>query len=215
MAKRKRKFKSKSKPRKRRSIPMATKRRRKRRSTGIRSVSTKVRRRRRRSGMLSSNGGLMTSVKNNGAGAIGGALFVGTRLISMPFYVRTAVGYAGAVAASLVLKMPFVGAGLAGATTANLLQNLLPATMLHDDDLQDTNYVDPNTLSDTGMDDENGNPIVMDEDGTAYALAENGEMSEVDMGDASDMQAMSMVPLYDNNPFALSQNNPYALASGF
>lgn len=219
MAKRKRvKSKSKTKPRKRRPIPMATRKRRRkstrRRSTAVRSLSTKPRRRRRR-GMLSSSGSLMTSAKGAGAGAIGGAAFVATRLIPMPLYVRTAVGYVGALGAAMFLKMPFVGAGLAGATTANLLQNLLPATMLHDDDLQETNYVDPNTLSDTGMDDENGDPIVMDENGNAFALAEDGTMNDVDMGEGNNMQNVSMVPLFDNNPYALAEQNPYALASGY
>jgi hypothetical protein len=214
MAKRKVKSKSKSKPRKRSTTMATTKRRKRRKKSTTTSVRRRlsaapVRRRRKKRGMLSSNGSLMQSAKHNGAGAIGGGLFLGTRLVAMPLWGRTVLGYAAAVALGM-FNAPFVGAGMAGATTYHLGQSLLPATMLNDD-LQDTEFVDPNTLSDTGQVDENGDMIVLDEAGNAYALNDAGELCELEEG--TNMESVSMLPLQD--PYALNDSNPFALASNW
>jgi hypothetical protein len=215
MAKRK---KSKPKTARKRVIkPMATKRKKRRRkSTSVRrTLSSKpaVRRRRRKRGMFDGSTGLMAMVKHNSMGALGGALFLATRLVSMNKWVRTAVGFGGAVGLSY-FKAPFVGAGMAGATAYQLGESLLPAGLLHDD-LEDAEYVDANTLSDSGMDDENGYPIMVSENGSAYALNDNNELEPLD-DDYSlqdGMQSVSMVPLQD--AYSLSSPNGYALASGY
>ncbi len=105
---------------------------------------------------------------------------------------------------------PFVGAGIAGAATYQLATTLFPAGALNDAEMEDTEFVDPNTLSDTGMCDEGGNPIVQDEMGGAYSLQDDGEL--VPVGDSyslqqgTDMRSVSMLPLQDNR-FSLS--SPY------
>jgi len=190
------------------------KRKRKRRSTSVRrALSAAPKRRRRKRGFLSSGGntGLMMSAKNNLVGAAGGSLFLATRLIKLPLMARAGLGYLGSMALSMYAKAPFLAAGLAGATTYELAGNLLqPLGFLNDGDLEDVEYVDPNTLSDTGMEDGEGNQIVMDDNGNAYALQSNGELEEVGdayaLQDANTMGGISMYNLADN-PYALS--SPY------
>jgi hypothetical protein len=172
-------------------------------------------RRRRKTGLFdSAKTGIMSSLKHNGAGAVGGALFAATRFVKMPLWMRLALGAGGSVGVSMV-GMPFVGAGLAGATAYHAAQTLLPATLLNDDgeDLEDAEYVDYDTLQDSGYKDENGNSILQDDNGIMYALNDDGELQAV--GDAYELndslQNVSMVPLQD----AYSLSNPYALASGY
>ena len=63
--------------------------------------------------------------------------------------------------------------------------------------------------------DENGNPIMIGDDGTVYALNDAGELEE--MGDvyqlqdayslndsASNLQSVSMLPLQDGGPYSLA-----------
>ncbi len=216
MAKRKVKSKSKSKPRKRVNT-MATKKRRKRRTTKTTAVrrrlsaAPKSRRRRRRKGLADgvTKSGLVKSGKSALAGSAGGALFLGTRLVKLPLWARTSLGYAAAIALGM-FNAPSVGAGMAGATTYHLGQALLPATMLNDGEMEDTDWVDADTLQDTGQVDENGNNIVMDEDGVAYALNDDNELEAIEEG--SNMQGVSMLPLQDN-PYSLA--NPYALSENY
>jgi hypothetical protein len=154
---------------------------------------------------------LTNHAKHNGAGAIGGALFTGTRLISMPTYMRGAAGFAGSMLLSMA-NFPFVGAGMAGATAYYLAQNFAPAGMLHDEyELEDTDYVDADTLSATGMTDEDGNDLVMGDDGMVYALNDDGELEAI--GEGSDLQSVSGVPLYDGNPYDL--NDAYQLSMNY
>jgi hypothetical protein len=218
MATKKKRVKSKSKIKKR-TTPMATTRRKRRKRTSRtrsaisrpRSLSAAPRRRRRKRGFLSSGGsGLMASVKHNAMGALGGAAFTATRLIAMPLWMRLLLGAGGSMGLSMA-GAPFIAAGLMGATTYHAGQTLLPSALLNDDgeDLEDADYVDADTLEDSGYTDEEGNQIVMDEDGIMYALNDNGDLEAI--GDAyalnenSNMQSVSMVPLQD----------PYALASSY
>jgi hypothetical protein len=217
MAKRKVKSKSKTKPRKRTNTMAAPKkRRRKKRSTttAVRrrlSAAPKARKRRRSKGLSSgmTKSGLVKSGKSALAGSAGGALFLGTRLVKLPLWARTSLGYAAAIALGM-FNAPSVGAGMAGATTYHLGQALLPTTMLNDGEMEDTDWVDADTLQDTGQVDENGNSIVMDEDGVAYALNDDNELEAI--GEGSDMQSVSMLPMSDN-PYSLA--NPYALSDGY
>lgn len=214
MAKKRVKSKSKSIRKK----PMATTRKKRRRKSPVSRTRTRlsaapVRRRRRKKGLFSSGGntGLMAAVKHNGAGAIGGALFAGTRLIHMPLWMRLAAGAGGCIGLSMA-GMPFVAAGLAGATSYHAAQTLLPATLLNDDgeDLEDADYVDSDTLEDIGYVDEEGNPIVMDDDNVMYALSDDGLEA---IGYGTDIQSVSMIPLQD--AYSLNAGNPYDLASGW
>jgi hypothetical protein len=197
---------------------MATKRKRRRRpGTSVRRAlsatarKSGTRRRRRKRGLSAalSMSNIITHAKHNSAGAVGGGLFTATRMVSMPMWIRVLVGYGGSMALSM-MNAPFVGAGLAGATTSHLAERLLPIGMLNDgEELEDTEYVDPSTLSDTGMCDDNGNDILMDNDGIAYALNDSGELEAI--GEGSDIQGVSMIPLSD--PYAL--NDAYQLSSAY
>lgn len=200
---------------------MSTKRRkrrvtRRRRPSSLSAPRKAHARRRRRRGFLHDRGGLMSAVKANGAGAIGGALFsavekfipsAGTTKAPNP-WVKLAVGFAGSILASNFLKAPNIGAGLAGATAYDFAKSSLP-TLLHDG-LEAVGYVDPSTLCDSGYIDSQGNAIVQDNDGILYALNDSGDLQAV--GDAYDLndgyslqesiQSSAMIPLSD--PYALS-----------
>lgn len=203
----KKKSNSKKVKRKKKVNTMATtrKRRKKRTTTIRRAAPIQRRRRRKKKGLMDGNSGIWMSLKKNGAGALGGGLLLLTRFFAMPLWARTGIGYAGGIGISMA-GAPFVGAGLSGATTFNLGQNLFGNFL--NDDLEDTEYVDPDTLSDTGMVDDNGDPIVMDDDNVMYALNDGGELQAI--GDANNLQNVSMVPLQD----AYSLNaGPYDLSS--
>jgi hypothetical protein len=216
MAKRKKvKSKSKSKkPQRRVRKSMATKRKR-RKGSSRKSISRSVsvpRKRRKKRGFLSSVGGssLMQCAKHNAMGALGGSLLLATKFIPVNKWLRTGIAYAGSIAVSKYVN-PFMGAGLAGATTIKLLEGLFPAMALNDGEMEDAKYIDPDTLSDTGMDDDNGNPILADSMGNAYALNENNELEEMEEG--FNMKSVSMLPLqeeaYPGNAFALSSSYGY------
>ncbi len=176
----KRKVSKKSKPK--RTINMATKKRRtKRRSTSVRRTlsSPAPRRRRKRSLGDSAKKGIMTGFKNASGGALGGALFTGTRLVEMPFWIRAIVGYGGAVGIAMVsAKAANVSAGMAGATTYYLLDKFVPGGLLHDD-MQDADYVDADSLSDSGYMDESGNAILCDGEGILYQLNDSNELEAI------------------------------------
>jgi hypothetical protein len=199
-------------------------RKRRRRRTGRTSVSSvrrslsaarksTPRRRKRRSGFLSgSKGMIVNSLKHNGAGALGGAAYALTYAVRMPKMLRYAIGFGGAITAG-ALGAPFIGAGMAGATAFGAAKDLLSSVgvpMLADEGMEDAEYVDADTLSDTGYMDDNGNMILSDANGNVYALNDNGELEE--MGDAyslnDGMQTVSMVPLSDD-PYALSMASGY------
>lgn len=216
MAKRK-KAKPKSKP-KRRTTPMATKRRKKR-STAVRrtSLSSKpATRRRKKRGLGDSVKGIVPAGKRAGAGAIGGALFAGTRLVDMPVWVRCLVGFGGAIGFGMI-NSPNVSAGMAGATSYYLIDKYTPVGLLHDDSMEDANYVDSDTLRDSGYMDENGNAVLCDGDGVMYQLNDNNELEAIgdiySLNDGSNLESVSMLPLTD--PYALNDGNPYNLASGY
>lgn len=181
---------------------MATKKRRKKRSPVRRTLSAAPRRRRRKSGLADgAKKGIMAGIKTASGGALGGALFTGTRMIDMPLWMRTVVGYGGAVGLALVTsKAGNVSAGLAGATTYNLLAQMLPIGLLHDDSM-DNDYVDADTLSDSGYMDEKGNAVLCDDDGILYQLNDSNELQAV--GDLYSLQ--------DDGEF----NDEYSLASGY
>jgi hypothetical protein len=194
---------------KKRSNTMA--KRKRRRSRSVTRPASAPKRRRKRRGLLSASGGtgFMMSIKKNGVGALGGLVPVATNFIPVGKIPKIAINYLLSIPASMYVS-PFVGAGIAGAATYQLATTLFPAVALNDGEMEDTEFVDPNTLSDTGMCDEGGNPIVSDEVGDAYALQDDGEL--VPMGNAyalqegTDMRSVSMLPL---------QDNPYALQSAY
>lgn len=220
MAKAKRKKRKSTKSLTRRINSMSKPRRKRRRSTGRRALSAPRKatpKRRRRRGLSDSHSGIMAAAKKNGAAGLGGLLVLGTRLVAMPTWARAAVGFGGSVIVSSMLNFPAIGAGMAGAATYQLGEQLF-GSMLHDDmsDLEDVSWVDPNTLSDSGMEDENGNAILCDGDGIMYQLQDNGDL--VAIGDMEDLEdgmndsipSVSMLPLQD-----YSLSSPYAHPVGY
>ena len=150
----------------------------------------------------------MASIKHNGLGGLGGLLFLGTRAIpiDMPPLVRgIGLGFGGSVLLAMLTKSTHMAAGMAGASVYYLgekdIAPLAPG-LLHDDfDLQDNaEWVDADTLEDSGYEDENGNSIVMDEDGIMYALNDRDELVAIDdnfdlQDEVVDLQTLNMVPL--------------------
>ncbi len=80
------------------------------------------------------------------------------------------------------------------------------STMLNDGEMNDTEYVYPGTLSDSGLQDEMGEAIVMDANGMCYQ--KDGERSYQAIGNLYDLQdnlqdgenlnSVSMLPLASN-----------------
>jgi hypothetical protein len=146
-------------------------------------------------------------------GALGGAVYTAPKFfVKMPLVAKIAVGLGASIGFSF-LGMPSAGAGASGAMIADLASTTF-ATQLKDEMLEDVEYVDADTLSDTGMCDENGEAIVMDDEGVCYAMNDDGEYEAVGMAnDFSlqdpnvNMQSTSMLPLQD----AYSLQNPYDL----
>jgi hypothetical protein len=211
---------------KKKSKTMATKKKRKkstslsaprRRSSLPVSVNTTIRRRRKKKGLLAASGSeIKANAIHNGAAMLGGAAYgIGSSFIptSNP-WIKAGLG-AGLAFTLGMVNLPFLAAGAAGATGADLAKSLV-SNLLHDGEMNDVEYVDPATLSDSGMMDENGNPIVMDADGMCYM--QDGENSFQAIGDAyslsegMDIQSVSMIPLQDE--YSLSAN-PYNLSAGY
>lgn len=201
------------KRRKRRTPTMAAPRKRR-----VHHAKPAARRRRR----LGDSGttSLWGSVKNGFKGAAGGAIHevprFFTKLDTVP---QIGFDIVGTVLLATLAKQPAASAGFAGAATSRWMDRMFKKSM--NDDLQDFEYVDPNTLSDSGFDDEFGDAVVMDDDGNLFALSDDGETYEMighmdDMDDdgmnddfGDDLEDVSMIPLQGGNPYALS--NEYAL----
>lgn len=197
---------------------MAHKKRRRRKSPSFsaprrRSHRSPARRRRRRGFSDHVNAAV---IKHNGAALLGGAGYgamshlLGKSKIEKKdkhHLLKYGLGGAGVFLLSY-LNMPFVAAGTAGAMGKDLIDDFGQHVGLHDGDLEDHHYVDPDTLSDSGLEDEAGNPVFHDEHGMMYALNDMGELEEI--GHMDDMQE-SPYALQDDSPYALSAS-PYALA---
>jgi hypothetical protein len=191
------------------------KKRVRRRKTALSAHHKPVHRRRRKKSLLHDRGGIMHSIKQNGAGALGGVLLLPIEMLPLKTPIlKIIAGFAGSIIASSFLNSPNVGAGLAGATAYNASKVLFP-TFLHD--MNPVNYVDPSTLCDSGYTDDKGNAIVQDNDGVLYQLNDSGDL--VAVGDAyqlndahglsdiyslndSGMRSVSMIPLQD--PYSLN-----------
>jgi len=195
----------------------AKKPRKRRRKTSTLSSAPKRRyKRRSKPRSLSSGGGgggkmtIMKAGKNSFAGALGGGVYTAPFfVVKMPLLGKLAWGVAGSIAATMLTKNAAVGAGMAGAMAHDIAKSKIP-TLNDDYDLQDTEYVDADTLSDTGYMDDEGNALVMDDDGVVYALNDDGDyeaMSDIySLQEGTDMQSVSMIPM---------QDNAYALAMGY
>lgn len=208
---------TKTKKRRRRRSPStlsahAPKRRRRR------PLSAAPRRRRRRSmgdsGKSKKN--LKGSMMNTLGGVGGGILYNSHRfLFTTGPIVKGVIGLGGGMALSY-FGAPALGAGAAGAMTTDVMNSLFGGSLK--DDIE---YVDPSTLSDSGLMDDEGNAVAVDDSGNLYALNDEGNYEFI--GDAyslaenSDMQNVSMLPLYDGaDPYASGMgSNQYALASGW
>lgn len=221
MAKSKVKNKKKSKPKTlaKRINSMAKRKVKKKTGSAIRRTMTRKaapkKRRVKKKGLFDSGnkGGLMFALKHTGLGGLGGASLLATRLIELNKWVRVAIGFgtAGMLSMARNESIKTIGAGLAGATAYQLLGSLAPAGMLlNDGDFEDADYVDRDTLSETDLEDEYGNPVLMADNGNVYALNENNELEEIGdvyslQDELNDMQNQSMVPLYDND-YSLAAN---------
>jgi len=178
-----------------------TKRRRSLSAAGPRAIVRRFSRRRRKKGFLGDSGRIMPAIKTNFSGAIGGALMVGVDMLPFKKWIKLSIGAAGSIAAS-VFNAPHIGSGMAGALAYSSVRTMFPTLL--SDDLEDAQYVDPATLSDSGYIDDNGNAIVQDNSGVMYQLQDNGDLNAI--GDAyslnDSMQSVSMLPLSD--PYSLN-----------
>ena len=188
------------------------------RSTSLRASAPK-RTVRRRKKVLSAGGGinLMLAGKQTLGGAVGGAIFTAPSLfMALPLWGKIVYGLGASMVAN-VMKFDHVGAGVSGAMINDIARTQFPTMLMDDGDLQDAQFVDANTLSDTGFIDDNGQAVVMDDDGLIYALNEGGDYQAIgtseDLKEGTDMNAVTMTPLMD--VYALSSTNPYNLASGY
>lgn len=203
---------------------------RKRTSAVARPRSTRRRSSPRRKKALSSGGStqkkltIMKTISNMGGGIVGGGVYVAPKFLwKFPLWGKILYGV-GAASMANVFKSPNVGSGIMGATMLDVAQSLA-SVGLKDEGLEDVEYVDPSTLSETGFEDEAGNKIVMDDDGVVYALNGNGEYQAIgnrndlpmddddDEGMGEDLQTVSMLPLQDI--YALSGGNNYSLGAGY
>jgi hypothetical protein len=149
-----------------------------------------------------------------GKGAIGGALHEAPRFVtklSMPMQIGWDI--IGTLALAKFAKSPTMSAGFAGAAAAKHMESMFSKAM--HDNLEDYDYVDPSTLSDSGFDDEFGDPIVMDDDGHMYALNDDGEsyheIGHMDDFDDANVEDASMINLQANGYALQSGGNSYAL----
>jgi hypothetical protein len=171
-----------------------------RKSVSVRRAPVRRTKSRRKKGLSASGTEIMTAAKANGSGFLGGAGYTLPMVFMKPnTLTRGIIGVAGAMILSF-MNMPFVAAGVSGALGADMTKAALSSSGLADDyDLQDVDYVDEDTLSDSGYVDENGNAVVMDDDGIMYALNDGGDYEAI--GDAyslqEDAQDVMMLPLYN------------------
>jgi hypothetical protein len=156
----------------------------------------------------------MKAVKNMGGGAVGGMMYTAPQfMFKMPWYAKLGWTLVGAVGMNYA-KCPNVASGQVGAFTFDMIKTL--AGSMLKDDMDDAEYVDADTLSDSAFVDQKGNAILQDDQGNLYALNDAGELEC--MGDAfslqdydDSMQSVSMLPLSNNDPYALAGNNPFQL----
>jgi hypothetical protein len=186
-----------------------TKRRRKPTTLSAGFRKHTVHRRRRKKSFLHDRGGVIPAIKTNAAGALGGVSVLLIEKLPTNKWIKLGLAVAASIGATMWNK-PNIGSGIAGATAYSAAKEIFPSFL--SDNLEDTQYVDPSTLSDSGFVDENGNAVVQDGDGVMYALNDSGEL--VAVGDAyalsEGMTDVSMVPLQD----AYALNDPYALSAG-
>lgn len=174
-----------------------------------------VKRRRRLSAGGGITGGIKGAIGTGFKGGLGGALHVAPKFVTkLDTMFQIGWDLVGVVGLSM-MKQPQMAAGFAGAAVSNHMQEVFKKSM--NDELHDHHYVDPNMLSDSGFQDEFGDPIHMDDDGELYALSDMGDYEHIGhmndlqggMNDTAGINGVSMVPLQD--PYALSHGNPYAL----
>lgn len=182
-----------------------------------RARSTTRRRRttsRRKKKALSSGGGggaRMTwgkALSVTGGGAVGGALYTAPQFfLKLPLWGKGLYALGASVTAAK-FKAPSVGAGMAGAFVQDLAKTLFSTSLK---DLDNANYVDASTLSDSGYLDEDGNQVLCDNSGNMFALADDGEYVPVGNMADMDIQTTSMLPLQD----AYSLQDPYSLQDAY
>lgn len=207
------------------SMAHTKKRKRRRRHTTALSAPSRRRTHRRRTtrrrglsapGSSSKKMDIVGSGFNTIKGALGGGLYLAPQAaFKIPTWGKLLYGLVGGATLHL-MKAPNVGSGFAGAMTYDVGKSML-GTVLKDGEFTDVEYVDPSTLSDTGLQDENGNAVVMDDDGIVYALQDDGVYEAIgtqeDLEDAyslqDNMQSVSMTPLSD--PYSLSNQGNYLL----
>jgi len=209
--------------RKRTTRTMATprKRRRRRKSTSLsasslrkRSRKTGRRRRSTRKGFLSAGAkmGLKPAATTAFWGATGGAVYTVPKFFfQIPWWGKLLYGVPLSVGLSMSGR-PNMGAGAAGALVGDMAQL---AFGLSDGDMQNAQWVDPDTLSDTGLEDEYGNAVSVDDDGVLYALNDEGEYEAIgdafSLNEGSNLQSVSMLPLSDIYALNDGSNSAYLL----
>lgn len=143
-----------------------------------------------------------------GGGAVGGALYTAPQFfLKLPLWGKGLYALGASVAAAK-FKAPSVGAGMAGAFVQDLAKTLFSTSLK---DLDNANYVDASTLSDSGYLDEDGNQVLCDNSGNMFALADDGEYVPVGNMADMDIQTTSMLPLQD----AYSLQDPYSLQDAY
>lgn len=181
-----------------------------------RAVAVPRRRSRRKKGLFDASGsGMKTNALHAVAGLAGGSAYgVGVHLAKSHVknqWVKAGAGVALAMGLGMA-GMPFVAAGAAGAAGSDLIQSIMQHG-LNDGEMNDVEYVHPDTLSDSGMMNEMGEAIVMDDEGMCYSPDEDGTYHAIgdvySLQDATDIQGVSMVPLQAQG------RNPYNLASNY
>jgi len=178
-----------AKKKRKRTGPRRSRTRRRTSTTAMSSRGTTRRRttRRRKKGFLHDTGKtLMTIGKGTLSGAAGGAAYGAVTAHFKPSVMVKTLGGVAIAMGFAYFGMPFMGAGLAGATGSDAAKEAMTKFGLADG-MTDVEYVDADSLSDSGYDDENGNAIVMDDDGIMYRLADDGDGYEA-IGDAYSLQ---------------------------
>jgi hypothetical protein len=214
----KRKVSSKSKTM---STPKKKKRKSpaRRRTALAKSSRSPIRRRKRKTLLGASTSELKANAVNNGIAFAGGAAYgIGIDMIKVQNpWAKAGIG-AGAALGFGFLGMRNVSAGVAGAAGSDLGRAMFSKIGLNDG-MENVEYVDPHTLSDSGLEDEHGNAIIKDRRGICYqqgsdgALHEMGDIYSLSASAGQDMHNNALINL-DDDDYSLS-SNPYNLASGW
>src|ERR1700761_8383042 len=152
--------------------------------------------------------------------AAGGAIHEAPRFLKEPLsdMMQGAWDVGGAYAIAKIGKSPTAAAGFVGAAASRWMDKLFHKSMHDGYDLSAYEYVDPDTLSDSGFDDDFGDPVMMDDDGNMYALNEMGDGYDLaghiddyddgmhDNGMDDDMEDLALINL---------QDSPYELQAGY